>query len=359
MPVGVTVVQRADVPLLIQATGTVEPIRTASVQAQVSGQLLRVRFREGDAVTQGQVLFEIDPRPFQAALDQAQASLSRDQANWDNAERDVQRYQALASKEYVTQQQLDQARAAANALAGTLRGDSATIETAKLNLQYATIRAPISGRAGSILVKEGNQVRGGAAQTLVVINQISPILVRFPIPAAYFDNVRRRADQSLVVHAAPVGDSSHAENGSLVFLDNAVDSSTGTVMLKANFQNPSSALWPGALEAVALQLDVERNALVVPASAIQTGQSGSVVWIVDSAMSAHVVKVSVVRSTDSLAVLAGGVTPGQRVVTDGQLRLTDGVRVSIRADEHAAGGGAMGSRGTADSGPAPRRKGAP
>ena len=360
VPVGVSPVRSADVPLLIQATGTVEPIRTASVQAQVSGQLMYVRFTEGDNVTQGQILFEIDPRPFQATLDQAQASLSRDQANWYNAQRDVQRYQALASKEYVTQQQLDQARATANALAGTLRGDSAAIDQAKLNLQYATIRAPISGRAGSVLVKAGNQVRGGAAQTLVVINQISPILVRFPVPAAYFDNVRRRADQALVVHAAPVGDSTHAEDGSLVFLDNAVDSSTGTVLLKANFANPAGALWPGALVAVALQLDVEHNVLVVPASAVQTGQSGNVVWIVDSARKAHVVKVTVIRGTDSLAVLAGGVTPGQLAVTDGQLRLTDGARVSLRGEDRAGGRGDSTRRNAAiDSSRTDGRRGAP
>jgi multidrug efflux system membrane fusion protein len=359
VPVGVASVRRADVPLLIQATGTVEPIRTVAVQAQVSGLLVHVGFKEGDDVAQGQILFEIDPRPFLAALDQAQGSLSRDQASWTSAQHDVARYQALASKEYVTQQQLDQARATANALAGTMRGDSAAIDQAKLNLQYATIRAPITGRAGSVLVKEGNQVRGGAAQTLVVINQISPILVRFPVPAVYFDNVRRRADQSLVVHVTPFSDSTQVENGSLVFLDNAVDSSTSTVLLKANFANSSHALWPGALEAVALQLDVERNALVVPSSAVQTGQSGSVVWIVDSARTAHVVKVTVLRSTDSLAILAGGVTEGQRVVIDGQLRLTDGVRVSIRGEDRTSARSDTGSRGgTIDSGRKGGRKAA-
>lgn len=332
VPVTLAAVRRADVPLLIQATGTVEPIRTAAVQSQVNAQLLHVRFTEGDEVHEGQVLFELDARPFESALGQAQAALSRDRAQWENAQHDVQRYATLASKEYITQQQLDQAKATAGALAGTLRGDSAAIDQAKLNLQYATIRAPISGRAGSVLLKEGNQVRSAAGQTLVVINQISPILVRFPVPAAYFDVVRRRSNQSLEVQATPVGDSTHAENGSLVFLDNAVDSLTGTVTLKANFPNRTGALWPGALEAVSLQLNVEKDVLVVPASAVQTGQSGSVVWIVDSAKKAHVVKVTVKRSTDSLAVLGGGVTPGQRVVVDGQLRLTDGVTVTVRGD---------------------------
>ena len=330
VPVSVTAVRRADVPLVIRATGTVEPIRTAAVQAQISGQLVHVRFREGENVQEGQVLFEIDSRPFEAALALARGPLSRDQSQFDNAQRDLQRYQALAAKEFVTEQQLDQARSAVNALTGLLRSDSAAVEQARLNLQYATIRAPFSGRAGSVLVKEGNQVRGGTVQTLVVINQISPILVRFPVPSTYFDAVRHHANQSLEVRATPVGDSSQTELGVLVFLDNAVDSLTGTVTLKANFKNPDGALWPGALESILLQLDVERDVLVVPTSAVQTGQSGSVIWIVDSAKKAHIVKVTVTRSTDSLAVLGGGVTAGQQVVVDGQLRLTEGVTVSPR-----------------------------
>lgn len=335
VPVSVAPVRRMDMPHLIPTTGTVEPIQTAQVQPQITGQLLHVRFKEGDDVTAGQILFEIDPRPFQAALQQAEAASARDQASWDNAKHDVQRYEALASKEYVTQQQLDQARATADALAGTVHGDSAMIEQARLNLQYATIRAPISGRAGSILVKEGNQVRTGG-QTLVVINQISPILVRFGIKAADFDAVRRRADQGLEVRAAPVGDSTHYEVGTLVFLDNAVDSLTGTVTLKARFANKSGALWPGALEAVQLQLDVEKNALVVPSSAVQSGQAGSVVWVVDSSKRARAAKVTVERTSDSLTVLSGGVAVGERVVTDGQLRLTDSSRVTIRGESGAA-----------------------
>jgi membrane fusion protein, multidrug efflux system len=330
VPVSVAAARRADVPRVIVSTGTVEPIQTVAVQSQVNGLLLHVRFQEGDDVSRGQVLFEIDPRPFQASLDQAQANLARDSAQWASAVRDVSRNEALAAKEYVTAQQLDQSRAAASALAGTLRADSAAIEQARLNLQFATIRAPISGRAGGILVREGNQVRGNANQTLVVINQISPILVRFPIAADVFDAVRQRAAEgALQVTAAPVGDSTHRETGTLVFLDNAVDSLTGTVMLKGRFTNPDRVLWPGALERVALQLDVQHDALVVPSAAVQSGQNGDIVWTIDSSKRAHVVKVQVERSSDTLAVLAGGIAPGQLVVTDGQLRLTDGAQVVI------------------------------
>lgn len=333
IPVSISTVKRMDIPRTIEATGTVEPIQTVAVQAQVSGLLQHVLFKEGDIVEQGQVLFEIDPRPFQAALDQARGTLAKDSAQWVSSEHDVDRYQALAAKDYVTQQQLDQTRAQASSLAGTMRSDSAAIETARLNLQYSTIRAPISGRAGSILVKEGNQVRGGADQTLVVINQISPILVRFPIAAALFDAVRRRADSSLLVHARPVGDSTRSESGRLNFYDNTVDSLTGTVLLKATFPNTDDALWPGGLDAVSLQLDIERNALVVPTAAVQNSQTGSVVWVIDSAKRAHPRKVEVERSTDSFTVLARGLSAGETIVTDGQLRLTDSSRVVIRTPQ--------------------------
>jgi len=346
VPVSVAAVRQADVPLVVSATGTVEPIQTVSVQAQVSGLLTHVLFKEGDNVEAGKELFQIDPRPFQAALDQAQANLARDQAQWANAQHDVARYEALAAKDYVTQQQLDDSRATASALAGTLRADSAAIEQTRLNLQYTNIRAPISGRAGGVLVREGNQVRGGANQTLVVINQLSPILVRFPIPANMLDAVRQRSEgHTLPVIAAPVGDSTRVEHGTLVFLDNAVDSLTGTVTLKGHFDNVDRVLWPGALERVELELDVQKNALVVPASAVQSGQAGDVVWTVDSTHRVHSVKVSVRRSSDTLAVLAGGVSPGELVVTDGQLRLTENARVSI----HAAGSGAPGRGDTAET----------
>jgi multidrug efflux system membrane fusion protein len=331
VPVSVGKVRLTDVPTMVAATGTVEPIQTASVQAQVSGQLLHVRFKEGDEVTAGQILFEIDPRQFQASLAQASANLTRDQAQYESSQKDVKRYQALAAKEYVTQQQLDQTVAQAQSQAGTLHADSAAIDQAKLNLQYATVRAPIAGRAGSVLVKEGNQVRGGADQTLVVINQISPILVRFPVQASFFDAVRERVDKGLEVRVSPVGDSSRIEKGTLIFLDNAVDSNTGTVLLKARFANTDGTLWPGALDAVSLQLDVQHNAMVVPTSAVQGGQAGSVVWIVDSSKQVHAVKIGIVRTTDSLTIVSGNLHAGETIVVDGQLRLTEGSKISVLA----------------------------
>ncbi len=325
-------VTRADVPLVLEATGTVEPLASVGIQAQVGGLLTRVGFREGQEVHQGDLLFQIDPRQYRAALNQAEANLARDAAQYDNARRDQQRFETLAAKEYVTQQQLDQTRANAVALAATLRADTAAAERASLDLQNATIRAPISGRTGSLLIKEGNLVRVGTGSPLVVINQLSPILVRFAVPAEYVDVVRKRSAHPLSVVATPVSDTSRSETGVMVFLDNAVDSLSGTVTLKASFPNSDGALWPGNLVRVVLQLDVEKGALVVPRSAVQGGQGGDVIWVVDSSMKATIRKVTVMRSTDSLAIISGNVEPGEKVVIDGQLRLTDGAKVVLRSE---------------------------
>jgi multidrug efflux system membrane fusion protein len=337
IPISSATAMRADVPLMLDAIGTVEPIRTVAVQAQIGGLLTHVGFKEGQDVQAGQVLFEIDARPYQAAVQQSQATLSRDLAQLQIAKRDVDRIEALAAKEYATQQQLDQARTNAAALTATLRADSAGVERAQLDLQYATIRAPISGLTGSILVREGNVVRA-TSEPLVVINQISPVLVRFAVPAQYLDVVSRRASQSLAVRATPanVADTSAVQTGTLIFLDNAVDSLTSTLTLKASFPNAGRVLWPGALVRVTLQLDTEHGVVVVPRTAVQSGQAGDMVWVIDSASKVTVHKVTVARNTDSLAIIATGVNVGDQVVTDGQLRLTDGAKVKLRGSEPAA-----------------------
>lgn len=334
VPVSVVPAVRSDVPVNIHSTGTVEPIRTVSVQAQVNGMLTQVAFREGDDVKEGQIMFEIDPRPYQAALDQAQANLNKDLVALNTAKMELARDEELAKKEYIPQNQLDQARGSTKAIIATLGADTAAAQQARLNLQYATIRAPISGRTGALLVRQGNLVRTGSGEPMVVINQISPILVRFPVPPQFLDQVRRRAGKALEVQAVPQGDSAKILRGTLVFLDNAVDSTTATVLLKAMFANPDNTLWPGELVHISLQLDVEKNVLVVPAAAVQSGQSGNVIWTVDSSHKAKHRNVKVLRSTDSLAVLAGGVEPGEQVVVDGQLRLTDGARVSLKSDKN-------------------------
>lgn len=338
VPVTVARVTRRDVPRIVEATGTVEPIQTATVSAQVDGILTSVEFREGDPVRAGQVLFHIDPRPFQAALRQAEGALARDQAQATSAVRDAQRFKDLAAQSFVTTQQLDQAQAAADGAVATVQADSAAVERARLNLQYATIRAPIGGRAGGLLLREGNLVRSSAGTPLVVINQMAPILVRFAVPATFLDEIRRRAGHALEVRATPVGGDAADEVGTLTFLDNAVDTLTGTIQLKAQFPNRGGGLWPGALVRVVLELDTERDALVVPLTAVVNGQRGSVVYVVDSSRAARLRPVEVERTTDSIAVLRGGVAPGDLVVTDGQLRLTEGTLVGVRNDSTAQAG---------------------
>jgi multidrug efflux system membrane fusion protein len=322
-------------PRIVEATGTVEPIQTSAVAAQVDGILTKVEFREGDQVQAGQILFQIDPQRFQAALRQAEGALARDEAMAESANRDADRFRDLAAKQYVTTQQLDQAVAAADGLKATVRGDSAAVEGARLNLQYATIRAPISGRAGGILLRAGNLVRASNGAPLVVINQMAPILVRFSVPATYLGAIRGRAGRAMPVTAVPVGNDVAGEAGTLTFLDNAVDTLTGTIQLKAQFANRSGALWPGALVRVVLELDVERGALVVPLTAVVNSQRGSVVYVVDSTGTAHLRPVEVERTTDSLVVLRSGVEEGNLVVVDGQLRLTDGGQVKFAGDATA------------------------
>ncbi len=331
IPVTVGPAARRDVPVILFSTGTVEPIRTVQVRAQVDGIVTKVAFREGDEVTEGQLLFTIDPRRYQADLDKAVATLARDQAQLAQATKDLERIGELAKKEYVTAQQLDQARGMATQLTATLRGDSAAIEQAKLNVEYATVRAAVSGRTGSVLVREGNLVRSGT-DPLVVINQLAPIRVRFSLPAADLARIRERAALSLPVSAVPVGDAAHVVVGRLGFLDNSVDTLTGTIQLKANFENKDHVLWPGELVRIRLELEIEKNALVVPQAAVLTGQQGSVVFIVNAGK-AVLKKVQVLRTNDSIAVLNGGIEPGATVVVDGQLRLTDGAKVAVREGE--------------------------
>jgi len=330
VPVRVASVTRITAPHTVTANGVVEPLQTVTVEAQVGGTLDAVQFQEGDEVRAGQVLFRLDPRPFQATLRQAQATLARDAAQADNAQRDAERYRALVAKDYVTKSQADQAEATARALKATLRADSASVETARLNLAYTTIRAPIDGRTGSLLVRRGNLVKAGA-QPLVVINQIHPILVRFSVTQPEFLALQRRAPHGGVpvrvtaADSVPVG-----EAGTLTFIDNAVDSLTGTVTAKARFDNTARTLWPGEFVRVAVQLDVQANALAVPTTAVVSGQNGDYVFVIDGTESAQVRPVVAGRAVGAFTVVDSGLVAGERVVTDGQSRLVAGSKVEAR-----------------------------
>jgi membrane fusion protein, multidrug efflux system len=330
VPVQLAAVTTIAAPLTIQANGAVEPLQTVAVEAQVGGILDSVAFNEGDEVQAGQTLFRIDPRPFEAALRQAEASLARDAAQSQSAQRDAERYTALAGKDYVTKSQADQAVASAAAAAATVKSDSAAVDNARLNLNYTTIRAPITGRSGRLLVRRGNLVKAGG-DPLVVINQLRPILVRFPIVQHDFPSVQRRFQAGNVPVSVVTADSTRVgEVGALAFLDNTVDSLTGTVIAKARFQNQANSLWPGEFVRVSVQLDVQNGAVAIPTRALLAGQEGSYVFVVGGGRTAEVRPVSVGRAVGELTTIAKGLTPGEQVVVDGQSRLTPNAKVDVK-----------------------------
>jgi multidrug efflux system membrane fusion protein len=287
-------------------------------------------------VKAGQVLFRIDPRPYQAALAQAQAVLLRDRVQAENSAREADRYASLVEKGYVTQSQADQLRATAAAQKAVVVADEAAVEQAQLNVNYATIRAPISGRTGALLVKAGNVVRAPNPTPLVEINQIQPVLVRFTVPARTLTELQKAVSSTtgLGVKATPTAAESDgstlAETGTLNFLDNAVDTTTGAILLKAGFQNPRRALWPGQFLTVTLDLYHQTNALTIPSAAVQNGQEGSYVFVVDAQNRAKLTPVTVSRTVGETSVIASGLAPGMRVVTLGQERLSPGSEVQIR-----------------------------
>jgi multidrug efflux system membrane fusion protein len=332
VPVSVTTVKRASIPYVVTANGVAEPMQTVAVESQVNGILNRVTFAEGQPVQSGQVLFEIDPRPYVAVLDQARAQLTRDQAMAVSAQRDAVRYTALVKEGYVTSSQADQAEANAASAAATVVADRANVEKAALDVANTTIRAPISGRTGSLLVRQGNLVKANSIPPLVVINQIQPILVRFSVAQSQFPDIQRyyRGGNALLVRATPSEGSGVPLQGTLAFVDNNVDSTTGTVLLKARFANPEGTMWPGQYMSVALQLYVDANALTLPAPAVLTGQQGTYVYTIDTAGTAKQRPVQVARTVDSVAVIASGLTDGEQVIVDGQSRLVPGSKVAIK-----------------------------
>jgi multidrug efflux system membrane fusion protein len=334
VPVAIGTVEQRSIPFELNAVGTVEPFQAVTVQPQVTGQLVRVAFKEGDEVQKGQVLFQIDSRQFNAALAQAEAILARDRAQSINANQELERFKTLFEGQNVTQQQYEQARANAAAAQATLAAAEASVEQARLNLQYATIRAPIGGRTGSLLVREGNLVRADVSE-LVTINQIRPILVRFAVPATNLGIImEHRTSRDLLVEATSTGATTPTQ-GVLSFLDNAVDTTTGTILLKGSFPNQDGLLWPGGFVNVRLRLYVETSATVVPAAAVMTGQQGTYVFIVQPDSTASMRKVTVEREAGDVAVISGDVKPGEQVVTDGQMLLRQGARVQIRSSATA------------------------
>jgi multidrug efflux system membrane fusion protein len=330
-PVRVATVASRTMPVELQAIGNVEAISTVSIKAQISGQLLRVHFKEGDFVKKGQLLFTIDRAPFEAALRQAEGTLAKDEAQALNSKLDAERYQGLGKQGVVSKQQVDAAGAAANAMAATVAADKAAVETAKINLEYTSIYSPINGRTGSVGVKEGNLVKANDVPILVTINQIEPIYVSFSIPEQQLAELKQYSNtKTLKVDAAPQGSTQHFQ-GRLTFIDNSVDLTTGTIKLKATFDNAAHALWPGQFADVNLTLKSQPNAVVVPTAALQTSQNGTYVYLVEQDLTARQQPVKVGWTVGEDTVIASGLQPGQRVVNDGQLRLTPGAKVDIKS----------------------------
>jgi multidrug efflux system membrane fusion protein len=337
-PVTVASVARQDIPVEVRAIGHVEPFTSVDVKARVGGQVTRVGFREGQNVRKGDVLFEIDPRPYQTSLAQARAQLERDRAIARNAEQDVKRYTDLVQKDYVTREQYDATRATAAAALATAKADEAAVQNAQLQLSYCTVTAPISGRTGSVLVHPGNMVKGNDDNPLVVLNQVQPVYVSFSVPESSLAQIREHLHpgEKMKVGAAPSGSPSRAQAGELSFLNNAVDPGTGTILLKGTFPNENEALWPGEYVDVVLTLATEPKAIVVPFQAVQTGQAGQYVWVVKKDLTVESRPVTVARTQGPLAIVAKGLEAGEQVVTDGQLRLAPGAKVQIRKVEGKA-----------------------
>jgi multidrug efflux system membrane fusion protein len=359
------------VPVTIPAVGTAEPLATVEIRSQVTGQLSEVHFREGQDVRKGAPLFTLDARPFQAALQQAQAVLARDSAQAKNAQSQRARYEDLFNRGLIPRDQYETQMANATALEATLAGDQAQIENARLNLQYTRIVAPISGRTGALNVHAGDLVRANDTAPLVVINQVAPIYVSFSVPGRYLPDIRRfQAQQPLRLEARiqpggtpgapqtappapgalpaagtdgaslPLLDPSARDSiasGTVSFIDNSVDPTTGTIRMKGTFANANHALWPGLFVQVTLVLRNDPAAIVVPAAAVQVSQAGQYVFVVKPDRTVEVRNVTVERQQGEEMVIAKGIAPGEEVVTDGQLRLTTGATVSTGTRGDGAG----------------------
>jgi multidrug efflux system membrane fusion protein len=350
VPVELAAVSAISAPLTVESNGVVEPTQTVTIQGQVTGTIQQIGFQEGDDVQAGQTLFQLDPRPFEATLRQAEATLARDEATAASAQRDADRYKALAEKDYVTKSQADQQISASEAAQATVQASRAAVENARINLGYTTIKAPISGRTGRLLVKAGNLVKANT-DPLVVINTLHPVLVRFPVLQRDFPALQRRFAKGNVPVRVTTADSGKvAEAGTLAFLDNAVDSLTGTVTAKARFENQSNALWPGEYVRVSVELNVQPNATAIPTRALLAGQEGNYVFVVGNDRVAKVRPVTPGRVVGSYTTVDKGLALGEQVVVDGQSRLTPNAHVDLKSDKGGGGGSAAAAGETTQAG---------
>src|SRR5712691_10872411 len=330
--VAVTVasVSQETVPVRLPAIGNVEAYSTVALKARVDGQIVEVNFREGQQVGKGDVLFRIDPRPYEAALRQAEANALRDAAARDQARSQDRRYQDLLEKNFVSKEAYAQIRTNAATAEATANASQAALENARLNLEYCTIRSPLDGYVGRVLLQAGNLVKANDVNPLLVINQVRPVYVNFAVPEQNLPEVRKyMAAGPLMVEVLPTDAGQKRVEGQLIFIDNAVDPTTGTIRLRAQFDNADAALWPGQFVNVSVRLYEQADALIVPSQAVQSGPDGQYVYIVGGDMLVELRRITVQRTDGERAIVAKGLAKGERVVTRGQLRLGPKVRVQI------------------------------
>ena len=342
VPVVVATAVQKSVPTQIRAVGNVEAYSTVAIKSQVTGVIYKIHFKEGDDVKKDQLLFTIDPRPFEAAVKQAEANMARDNAQLNNAREQAKRYAELVDKQYVSREQYDQIRTNADAAQAVVEADRAAVDNAKVQLSYCYIYSPVSGRVGSFLINEGNLVRVNDGAPLVVINQVSPIFVSFAVPEQYLTALKRHMmSGKLLIDASFAADEGRPEQGRLEFIDNAVDRSTGTVRLKGVFSNGERRLWPGQFVNAALTLTTQGDAVVIPSESIQVGPEGQQVFVVTGDKRVEQRLVTVGQTQQGESVITKGLAAGEMVVREGQFLLGPDARVDIKdsakTDEAAKG----------------------
>lgn len=338
VPVVVSVAEQRDVPVQVKTIATVEAYNAVGVKTMVAGEIMSVQFKEGQDVSKGQLLFTIDPRPMEADLRRVEATLAKDQATAENDRAQAARYAALFKEGVVSKQQADQMVTAANASEALVKADQAAVTNAKVQLQYTKVYAPISGRTGNLMVQLGNVVKANPDNPIVTINQISPIYVTFTVPEQNLSDIKRYMAQHALQVQAEIPNDPKPAVGKLTFIDNAVDKQTGTIKLKASFDNSDRRLWPGQFVNATLTLTTQPNAITVPNEALQTGQQGQFVYVVRQDGVAEARPVTLSRTVEGRSVIASGLQPGDKVVTDGQLRLRSGeTKVEIRQNAPGAG----------------------
>ncbi len=324
-----------DVPVQLRAIGTMEASESVVVRTQISGELIKVAFREGQDVQKGQLLFQLDPRSYQASLRKAEAALARNRAIMANAARDYERYSQLVKDGIVTQEQAEGFRTRSESAAADVAADQAAVDNAREQLGYCTITAPISGRLGVLAVNRGNVVKANDT-VLVTINKISPIHASFTIPEKELPEIKRHMAAGKVAVQAELAGNSGAEQGVISFLDNTVDPTTGTIRLKALFDNPGKQLWPGQFINLSITLETRKNAVVVPSQAVQTSQKGQFVFVIKPDTTAEIRSVTVGPAARGMSVVLSGLRPGEQVVIDGQMRVVPGGKVETKQPEKPA-----------------------